>query len=183
MPPDGQKPDEPSVSATSKPSWKPFATMALQGLLTGWVFGRLTPLRFACLFPLALTAIYVTVYLLEQVVSQPGALDGRAHASAGDTFDALPWGEPAIWMAGGLVVLSFAACFNVIAKRIRDMGLPGGLATSMLAIILHVLISGGEPILWIKYGFYFAMFIALLTIATDRLEAGSGRPAPRDGNR
>ncbi|MFK7792287.1 MAG: hypothetical protein AB8B88_06410, partial [Devosiaceae bacterium] len=95
----------------------------------------------------------------------------------------LPLGAYHVWVSAGLLLVLLAAGANVMAKRFRDMGLPGGLAVSMLAIMLVVLLGGGSTLSWVTNIFIFAVFLTLLTVPTNRLEAGSGLPNPQNRHR
>lgn len=160
----------------------PMATATLSGLFTQWNKGRLTPLPFAFLFAVAMTATYLFSFAFLATIGSTSELNASFASSAGRTYDALPWNSANLWLSVSLLALSAGACGNVMAKRIRDMGLPGGLATCMLGIMMLVFIGGGSTLQWATNLFVFSVFVALLTIPTDRLEAGSGLPKPRDGN-
>ncbi|MBO6675796.1 MAG: hypothetical protein JJ908_12040 [Rhizobiales bacterium] len=160
----------------------PMTNAALTGLFTQWNKGRLKPLPFALLFTVAMTATYLFSFVFLATIGSAAALESSYASSAGRTYDALPWDSASLWLSVTLLGMSVAACGNVMAKRIRDMGLPGGLATCMLGIMMLVFIGGGSTLQWATNLFVFSVFVALLTIPTDRLEAGSGLPKPRDGN-
>ena len=160
----------------------PVATATLAGLFTQWSRGRLKPLPFAVLFAVALAATYLFSFAFLATIGSAQASQPGIAANAGQTFDALPWNSASLWLSAGLLGLSAAACGNVMAKRIRDMGLPGGLATCMLGIMMLVFLGGGSALQWATNLFVFSVFLALLLIPTDRLEAGSGMPKPRDGD-
>ncbi|MEM6383268.1 MAG: hypothetical protein AAF739_11385 [Pseudomonadota bacterium] len=156
-----------------------FTTMALRAMFRDWYHGQIKPVPFALLFPIAMAATYLTYSALLDALSNPAYFDRRAVASASQNLGLLPWGQTTVWMSALALIGSVAAGANLMAKRIRDMGLPGGLAVCMLAIIIHVLISGGTTLIWLLNAVIFASFVALLAIPTDHLEAGSGRPRPR----
>lgn len=160
----------------------PMTNAALTGMFTQWNKGRLKPLPFALLFAVAMTATYLFSFVFLATIGSAAALESSYASSAGRTYDALPWDSAGLWLSVTLLGMSAAACGNVMAKRIGDIGLPGGLATCMLGIMMLVFIGGGSTLQWATNLFVFTVFVALLTIPTDRLEAGSGLPKPRDGN-
>lgn len=156
------------------------AQSVLRGLFTRWSDGRLTPLPFAILFAVAMAATYLFSFAFLATIGSTADLETSFGSSAGDTYNALPWESANLWASVALLGLSAAACGNVMAKRIRDMGLPGGLATCMLGIMMLVFLGGGSTLQWATNLFVFSVFLALLVIPTDRLEAGSGLPKPHD---
>jgi uncharacterized membrane protein YhaH (DUF805 family) len=156
----------------------PVASLILRGLLTGWNHGRLKPLPFAVLFGVALTGAYlfgfaaIAIFDVSPNSRRAGSLTG-------------PLGLPltregVLWLSFLILALCTLGCANVMAKRFRDMGLPGGLAVSMLAIMLIVLLGGGSTLSWVTNIFVFMIFLVLLAVPTDHLEAGSGLPKPED---
>ena len=157
----------------------PAATAFLSGLFTGWTDARLGRLSFGVLFAVALSASYLMGYAFLDALADASFGDRRDVSSALRPLGLLPWGQLKIWIVLPLLLTILAANANVVAKRFRDMGLPGWLTTSMVAIIIIVLLGGGSALVWVANGFVLAVFLALLSVPADRFEAGSGRPRPR----
>ncbi|MEM6914611.1 MAG: hypothetical protein AAF511_11615 [Pseudomonadota bacterium] len=158
----------------------PVALEILRDFFAQWHKGRLKPLRFAVLFGLGLAPAYLFTLLFFNAVQVPAPTGPRVAGTAGQAFDHLPWDEGTVWLAAIMMLAAYLGCANLMAKRIRDMGLPGGLAVCSLGIMMMVLLSGGDDIGLLTDAFVFFVFLALLTVPTDRLEQGSGLPRPRD---
>lgn len=158
----------------------PVVTATLAGLFTQWSKGRLKPLPFALLFGGVMLLGYASSLAFTEAVANPVSPDRRGAVSAAQPLSLWQPGPYQLWLSLGLLCALAAAGANVMAKRFRDMGLPGGLTVSMLAIMLMVLLGAGSSLSWITNIFVFAVFLALLAVPTDHLEAGSGLPRPKD---
>ncbi|MEM1287470.1 MAG: hypothetical protein AAGH60_03885 [Pseudomonadota bacterium] len=158
----------------------PVAVEISRELFAHWHKGRLKPVRFAVLFFAGMAFAYLFSFLFFDAIDVPPPSGPRTAGTAGQAFDHLPWDSTWVWVSALLMLTAYLGCANLMAKRIRDMGLPGGLAVCSLGIMMLVLISGGDDLRFFRDAFVLAVFVALLTIPTDRLEHGSGLPKPRN---
>ncbi|MBV6657677.1 MAG: hypothetical protein KI785_07925 [Devosiaceae bacterium] len=136
----------PQPEPSDDPTARDLAIMVLRHLLADWNRGRLTPLPFVLLFGVAMAGAYLFSFAFMAIFETSLNTDGR-----GAGYAAGPLGLPltrqgVLWFSFLMLSLFTLGGANVMAKRFRDMGLPGGLAVSMLAIMLIVLIGGGSTI-------------------------------------